>query len=467
MKRTEGAFDLLVRSGRASGRPVALLLSGILLLMTMLVLPGASATVAGPQLRLDPAEGQTGTTVGWVASGFAGCKPTGDADEPGNKPDPADPSPGGPGSPGPEPRVAPGNHVVSNGAPLAVAVVAVADPERAVELLWDNEEPLATATVRDGVASSTFVVPESAVPGPHSVTARCVGESRQDETSFTVTEPPVEQVVVPDVVGERLGEAEKILAGEGLALGETSGEGDTVESQSPEAGDTVDPGTQVDVDLGVVAPVLVEVPNLVDRSVEGAEQVLNATLLKLGKVVGDRDGTVQKQRPRAGKFVLRGTAVRITMAAVPPKLVRVPDLVGESSSSADTVLVAVGLALGGSADGDREIASQDPVAGSLVPVGTTVRVTYASPSGPGARPLWAVLAAVLLGSAAAAAGLYRLKRRLDRRWVRLHDVRAVMGTAPAPVETTEKTEDASSPGHTVRIEPHRDSGTHVLEELNR
>ncbi len=467
MKPAVAAVDLLVRVCRVSGRSLALLLTGILLSVGIQAVPSATAVDAPPSLDLVPGEGQTGTRVTWVASGFAGCKPLG-GEGPEGGPGPTDPDPEEPfvegdpdGEPVPEEEVAP------NAVPLLVAPLDEAGPVREVELLWDERDVLATAQVVDGVATSTIDVPESAKPGVHRVSARCVGVADVARSLFTVTDPqpPVEQILVPDVVGERLEVAEQILGDGGLELGERTGEGELVESQLPEAGELVDPGTRVDVDMGAAKPTLVVVPKLIDGSVADAKEALAARGLHLGKVVGDPDGIVRKQRPRPGKNVAPGTVVRITMVAAPVELVKVPDLVGESSSEADAALAAAGLVLGG-ADGDREIDSQDPVAGSLVPVGSTVRVTYAAV--PSARtPLVAVLAAILLGSAAAAAGLRSLKRRLDKRWVRLHDVRAETGTAPAPVETTERIEDDSSPTLAVRIEPHRDGGTHLLEELNR
>ncbi len=256
MKRTVGAGRLPVRARRGIGRASALLLAGVLLLLFQS--PPADAAGEGQQLALSRDVGPPGTAVEWVAIGFDGCKAFGDE----------------------EPE---GGEVPERGqfeeAPLAPAA-----PAARVELVWDDEEVLATAEVEEGRATSILEIPASAEPGLHLVTARCAGVSSVAVSQFRVPEPRTE------------------------------------------------PRTPADPGQG--SPVLVAVPSVVDASLDEAREALKARELKLGAVVGDTGGIVETQRPRAGKKVRRGTSVRVTTVAQP--VPSVTDVVGKSSTEADT-----------------------------------------------------------------------------------------------------------------------------------
>ncbi|HEX6231544.1 MAG TPA: hypothetical protein VFZ63_00290 [Jiangellaceae bacterium] len=71
---------------------------------------------------------------------------------------------------------------------------------------------------------------------------------------------------------------------------------------------------------------------------------------------------------------------------------------------------------------------------------------------------------VLLGGALLAP---RALRRRDRRWVRAH-VRAAAGTAAVGgLDVAQSPVDSSPPILVVRMEPHADRGTQVLEEVDQ
>jgi len=179
----------------------------------------------------------------------------------------------------------------------------------------------------------------------------------------------------------------------------------------------------------------------------------------LGQVSGGGD-VVRRQSPKPGSRVRIGSAVTISteVGVDPPRLVQVPDLVGGKVADARPALTAVGLVPGGSQDGDRDITSQQPVAGTLVPAGSTVTLTVVQPI------RWRAAAAalaLLLGVGAVAFRVVR--RRLERRWVRSKvRVAARQASAAAPTITESRT---STPTPVVRIEPHADAGSSILEEV--
>lgn len=449
-----------------------------------------------------------------------------------------------------------------------------------VAVYWDGKDKKVEQVVEsDGSISMAFRVPETA-PGEYDVVARCVDdEDIEDSASFQVTPKPV---AVPGLAGMDRDEAERTLVGDGLVLGKTSGNGETVESQSPSAGTMVEPGTPVDVDFGtaplpavvpnvvrlsraqavaalesaglrlgrvsgrggvvrgqspepgttvrrgspvditvgsvtrlvtvprvigltpedaasvltdrrlvlgqvsgdgekirgqrprpgtrvpagsavnvtverdVVVPVLIAVPNLVGRKVAAARVALTDLGLMLGGAPsGDR--TVARQQPAAGTLVAAGKVVTVTLAA--PPMIRVPDLVGGNAARARTALSAVGLVLGGTSDSDRDIVGQQPAAGTLVLAGSTVTPTFAQSSSP--WPAVAVLSALLLGSAVAT---YRVvKQQLDQQWISNRLRIVARQSAAVPPRITESNRSAPMP--VVRIEPHADPGTHILEEV--
>jgi hypothetical protein len=186
--------------------------------------------------------------------------------------------------------------------------------------------------------------------------------------------------------------------------------------------------------------------------------------------VSGRGEVIRSQNPPAGTQVPSGSAVNISVEATasPERLVAVPDLVDGTVDEARASLGDVGLVLGNDPDGARRVESQEPAAGTLVPVGATVTVTVSEPTVPIAEraPLWPVAAAALILLGAGLVAPRTLRARRGPKWVRTH-VRIVAGPASASdVEVTHPRADRP-PTHVVRIEPHPDRGTQILEEVNR
>lgn len=442
-----------------------------------------SSRLAPAFLELDPMTGPPGAPVTATATGYGGCPQTGNDD-------------------------------------------VGAGP---VEFLWDGVDRLDVVEVTGGSASTTFVVPESASLDQHLVVSRCAEDGSSAARSiFTVEPPVVVTVVVPNVVGLSQDRAEAKLGAADLTLGQVTGEGETVEGQTPDAGTEVDPGTPVDLVMSAVTPVLVVVPDLIGKSVGQAKEELASAGLELGSASGEGDA-VDDQSPLPGVEVPRGTTVDISLGIVQPALVRVPDLegmdvenvpgllaehgleLGQQSGDGDVVsgqrprpgavvpsgsavsisvepgvpptpvvevpdltgmtgdqardaLGAAGLVMGNQPGGDGDVASQEPEPGTLVPVGSPVTLTLAA-TGPDASWLPVAVVAVVLVIGGALTTYQSLRPRRQRRWLRRH-VRLVPRAPSPPTFTVGESQTPPSPTVVLRLEPHPDLGTQVLEEVS-
>lgn len=147
--------------------------------------------------------------------------------------------------------------------------------------------------------------------------------------AFTTGAPfddTIENVVVPNLVGlEDPTAAEEALDEVGLVLGDTdpstvganSGNNNSVKSQSPAAGTTVNVGSSVDIVVYNNPAVIV--PSVVDfDSVSAAEEYLISEGLVLGTVTTSSVGAtsqnnnwVKSQSPASGTSVAPGTAVNL------------------------------------------------------------------------------------------------------------------------------------------------------------
>jgi beta-lactam-binding protein with PASTA domain len=452
----------------------------MLLYVSLSVATSSAAALQSAALTLTPGSGPPGTNVEATASGFENCPPTGNDD------------------------VGPGD----------------------VGFFWDGLDELAVVPVQRGSAATAFVVPESASLAGHKVVAQCLGDVRLAGSGGFTVAPPVPVpflvpellqlsledarqrldaaqlvlgqvsgsgelvckqepaagtevqagsvvdvavgcvepalVVVPNLVDKTLDQAGGDLTSVGLELGGVSGTGDIVRSQSPTVGAEVPRGTAVSVTVGPAVPVLVEVPNLVGVAVGDVPALLVSGGLVLGQVSGTGE-VVRSQRPPAGTQVRRGTAVSVSVEAgvPPPRLIAVPNVIGKTPGQARSTLAAGGLVLGNDPDGDGAIESQEPAAGTLVPAGSAVMITLGHPA-----PRWPV-GVLLVLLVAAVIGPRFIRGRRDRTWVRAH-VRVRGGATRGPtVQIAEQPDASFQPTHVVRLEPHADRGTQVLEEVDR
>ncbi len=160
-----------------------------------------------------------------------------------------------------------------------------------------------------------------------------------------------------------------------------------VQRQEPASGNIVDPGTTVTIWVAVPNN-MVLVPSLLGLSRAAAENVLIQLGLvpKVTEVDSDLPGgTVLKQDPPTGTPVQAGSEVALEVSNAPVvNMVRVPPVaqVGMKLDQATSLLAEYNLKViveyYETKDFSPDIViQQDPVAGTLVPQGTTVKLTVA------------------------------------------------------------------------------------------
>ena len=337
---------------------------------------------------------------------------------------------------------------------------------------FDGGEVARFACGRDahGNLSTDLVVPPAA-PGPHTIRV-CDGACGGIEPAFEVSAPFTVLAVVPDLGSLNLAEARAQLRRSALVLGTVEGPATDpaarVTGQDPAPGSPVDGGSAVS--LTVAVPVtLVTVPDLRRRTRAQAA----ALLRPLGLVLLVRSGTgrVERQEPAAGDQVAPGSAVEVTLRAVPPPaLVIVPDLRRRALAEAEAAVRAAGLVLRVGGQRSGTVATQTPAPGSRAPRGSVVAVTMAAAPAPATSRSWTpvavALAMVLLALAASAAGVRRLRSRRSRRWVRRH-VRVTASADLGGADATEVEEVGDGATRSIGLQPHADRGSQALEEVRR
>ncbi|RZT28010.1 beta-lactam-binding protein with PASTA domain [Kribbella sp. VKM Ac-2569] len=305
-----------------------------------------------------------------------------------------------------------------------------------------------------------------------------------------ILEKPVQPVLVPvpDLIERTEDEAAALVKDAGLKYKERilkdGQQPGRVVSQQPQPGELVERTTTVTADVRRVPapppttvvptpplppPVVVRtvVPDLVGRLESTAKQAVGVARLKFqSRVVrpGSAPGIVLNQRPRAGSEVDVGTVVAVDVTRAPkPKLVPVPDLLNRSEDEARGAVEGVELIFdligGRDASGrDRQVISQQPRAGELVPTGATVTVEFAADESN--WPSW--LVPLLLGTAVLAAGtISRIRHRPGR------------DPKPKPVPQIHVAErltlgipqlHESGPAHRIRINARLERGRQSLQE---
>jgi beta-lactam-binding protein with PASTA domain len=200
-------------------------------------------------------------------------------------------------------------------------------------------------------------------------------------------------VTVPTLLGSTKAHALQKLLQVGLnasAHGPAFGLGTTkVTSQSVAPGTKIAEGSTVDfvyVYAGGVGPVLVKVPPLIGKTRPQAAALLQARGLNgqfLGPVLGLGPTKVTAQSPGPNTLVLAGSTVTVHyvhVGGVPVIKVKVPNVIGMTTSHATQVLQAKGLGthLIGPAFGfgASKVTSQNPAPHTLVNPGSTVDVHY-------------------------------------------------------------------------------------------
>ena len=192
---------------------------------------------------------------------------------------------------------------------------------------------------------------------------------------------------VPDVVGETLDSARRILVRAGFEVAVTREQSedvgeDVVISQRPGGGEDADQGSTVTLVVSS-GPGTVQVPDVTNQSQSSAEAELQDAGLVIGSVSTEENdqlepGTVISQDPSAGTEVDEGSAVNLVVA-IEAAAVTVPNVVGTDAGTAGSRLSAAGLTFvsegAPSEQPEGTVLSQTPSAGSSVPSGSSVALT--------------------------------------------------------------------------------------------
>lgn len=193
----------------------------------------------------------------------------------------------------------------------------------------------------------------------------------------------IETTIVPSLYGKTQGEAEALLAEEGLNLGEigykeSESEPGIVTWQSHRSGRQVAKDSAIDIVLSKeIAKVVV--PSVIGRSKKNAIVILGTKSLK-GSVIEQFDDDIDKglvisQSPSAGVEVKKNSTITIYVSKGPKvTTVTVPDVVGLSLEEATTEITAVGLTISSTGSG-AAVSAQSPAAGTQADKGTVVTVT--------------------------------------------------------------------------------------------
>jgi beta-lactam-binding protein with PASTA domain len=195
-------------------------------------------------------------------------------------------------------------------------------------------------------------------------------------------EVEVQPTLVPNVVGSTLQDAQRIIAGAQLKVGnvreqlEVGADSGIVRTQSVAARGEVAPGTAIDL---VVSEKGSQVPRLSGRNREEATSELRSADLKLGRVTTrasrERVNTIIDQDPDSGAIVKAGSEVNIVLA----EQCTVPNLQRMSRNDAiarvqDAELVARVYTTSGANTDLETVHQQKPQAGSKLNCGSVVEV---------------------------------------------------------------------------------------------
>ena len=229
-----------------------------------------------------------------------------------------------------------------------------------------------------------------------------------ESTTITLTvnsgAPPV---AVPDVTDNTRRQARQRLNEVNLRVGEVTEEtSDTVDEgrvirTNPSAQTEVPEDTEVDLVISTGSD-QAEVPDVVDRLREDAEQALNDACDPqpcFGVFVSEEfsdtveEGRVIRQSPEGGEQADKGSDVTLVISRGPeeqpepePTTTEVPDIIGDDIQDAQAELQEAGLAIGEvteqpSDDFDAgEVIATDPEAGEVVEEQTLVAVTVSTGS---------------------------------------------------------------------------------------
>ena len=199
-----------------------------------------------------------------------------------------------------------------------------------------------------------------------------------------------EQVRVPTVIGESRAEATEILEDAGFEVlpstFESCDEPQTVSEQDPAAGSQADEGSTVEISVSL--GLRVAVPDVAGKPLAEATKILQDADLQVEERRTFSDsvaaGRVVRTDPPVGEKVECQTAVTV-FASKGRDLAPVPDVLGQSESSAESELRAAGfipnVETKNSDEPEGTVIAQDPGPGGAVPTGTQVIITVSNGAG--------------------------------------------------------------------------------------
>ncbi|MHC5903392.1 Stk1 family PASTA domain-containing Ser/Thr kinase [Streptomyces sp. S6] len=180
-------------------------------------------------------------------------------------------------------------------------------------------EQLASAGLGTGLVTREF--DDSVVPGSVIRTVPAVGTSRRAGSAVALVISKGAAIDVPDVTGKDLDEATTALKEAGLKVAVSSVQVNSdlekgkVAEQSPTDGAEAAAGDTVTLTLSK-GPEMVEVPNVVDSSVDDATSLLEQSGFKVKEdrgILGLFGDTVKKQSVSAGDTAPKGSTITITI----------------------------------------------------------------------------------------------------------------------------------------------------------
>ncbi len=126
----------------------------------------------------------------------------------------------------------------------------------------------------------------------------------------------------------------------------------------------------------------ISAPNVVDRSVKEASEILAGARLKF-KIVGNTtedDAKILRQVPKGGTVLPVGSTIMLYTSDTTDATVMIPSVVGKSVTEANTILTNVGLNMkisdtsNSTTDSKSYIGAQSPASGEIVAPGTIIIV---------------------------------------------------------------------------------------------
>ena len=197
---------------------------------------------------------------------------------------------------------------------------------------------------------------------------------------------------VPDVTGQELNAAEQTLSSNGYSIGtvtevySTTVEKGKVVSTDPQAGTQADQGTRVNINVSKGTE-QVNVPDVTGKSEAKAVAVLTAAGLTATAGDSQNSDTVAKGKiistdPSANTLVDKGSEVTYVVS-LGPSQVSVPDVTGQSQSSATSTLSNAGFEVYVTNDSSDtvskgDVISQNPSGGSQADKGSTVTIVVST-----------------------------------------------------------------------------------------